>query len=70
VCGGNTPACVTPYAQGNCLNYLQGTHVSSGGHNWTCSNGNCANCDTHPECAPGGTGCPWGVVWTDDGPCS
>jgi hypothetical protein len=70
VCGGGSgPACATPYAQGNCLSYLGGTQVSSGGHNWTCSNGNCANCAGYASCAPGGTGCPWGTVWTDNGAC-
>jgi hypothetical protein len=67
--GGGTASCATPYAQANCLSYVQGTRVSSGGHNWTCSNGNCANCASFSSCAPGGTGCPWGVVWTDDGAC-
>jgi subtilisin family serine protease len=70
VCGGGSgPACATPYAQADCLSYLFGTRVSSSGHNWTCSNGNCANCAGFASCAPGGTGCPWGIVWTDDGPC-
>jgi hypothetical protein len=46
-----------------------GQQVSNVGHNWTCNNANCRNCSTFPECAPGGTGCPWGVVWTDNGTC-
>ena len=74
VCGGGSSGgcgtCYTAYAQGNCLTYGVNTHVSSGGHNWTCSNGNCANCSVDDTCAPGGSGCPWGVVWTDDGTCS
>jgi hypothetical protein len=45
------------------------TKVSRNGHNWTCSNGNCANCAGYESCSPGGTGCPWGVVWTDNGVC-
>jgi peptidoglycan/xylan/chitin deacetylase (PgdA/CDA1 family) len=70
VCGGGgSSACATAYAQGNCLSYVSGTKVSSNGHNWTCSNGNCANCASTSSCAPGGTGCPWGVVWTDNGAC-
>jgi peptidoglycan/xylan/chitin deacetylase (PgdA/CDA1 family) len=70
VCGTSTaPPCATAYAQGDCLSYFDGIKVSSGGHNWTCSNGNCRNCATHTSCAPGGTGCPWGVVWTDNGVC-
>jgi hypothetical protein len=71
VCGGGgSSTCATPYSQANCLSYLQGTKVSSGGHNWTCSNGNCANCSGYASCAPGGTGCPWGTVWTDNGACN
>jgi hypothetical protein len=66
VCGA---ACFTPYANSNCLTYVLGTQVSSGGHNWKCSNGDCANCATFPTCVPGASGCPWGVVWTDLGPC-
>jgi hypothetical protein len=70
VCGGGgTGSCATAYAQGNCLTYTTGTVVSSGGHNWTCTNGNCANCASHSTCAPGGVGCPWGVVWSDNGVC-
>jgi peptidoglycan/xylan/chitin deacetylase (PgdA/CDA1 family) len=71
VCGGGQTgsACATAYSQGNCLAYQQGTQVSSAGHNWTCSNGNCANCAGYASCAPGGSGCPWGVVWTDNGAC-
>jgi len=70
VCGGGGGGtCWTAYAQGNCLSYVLNTHVSSGGHNWNCSNGNCANCASDTRCAPGGTGCPWGVVWSDQGTC-
>jgi subtilisin family serine protease len=70
VCGGGSgPACAAAYAQGNCLAYAVGTQVSSAGHNWTCSNGNCANCASFASCAPGGSGCPWGVVWADNGAC-
>jgi len=66
---GGGPNCAAAYAQGNCNTYVQGTVVSTGGHNWTCSNGNCANCAVSTNCAPGGSGCPWGVVWTDNGTC-
>jgi peptidoglycan/xylan/chitin deacetylase (PgdA/CDA1 family) len=69
VCGGGGAACAPAYSNGNCLAYQQGQQVSSGGHNWTCSNANCRNCATYTSCAPGGTGCPWGVVWTDNGAC-
>lgn len=63
------PTCATPYSQSNCLVYQAGNQVSSGGHNWTCTTGNCRNCATHTSCAPGGSGCPWGVVWSDNGTC-
>jgi hypothetical protein len=44
--------------------------VSKDGHNWTCTNGNCANCAVDARCAPGGSGCPWGDSnWTDGGTC-
>jgi hypothetical protein len=66
VCG---VACSTPYAQPNCFSFQQGDQVSSGGHNWTCANGNCRNCAGDARCSPGGSGCPWGAVWTDLGPC-
>ena len=34
------------------------------------ANANCENCAGYASCAPGGSGCPWGVVWTDDGACN
>src|SRR6185503_93711 len=61
---GGSPQCNAPFAQSNCLSYVQGTMVTFGGHNWECTNGNCANCATFASCAPGASGCPWGVVWT------
>jgi hypothetical protein len=67
--GGAGGPCEPAYSQGNCLAFAQGQHVSSGGHNYTCANANCRNCATVSSCEPGGTGCPWGNVWTDDGPC-
>ena len=70
VCGGGGGAgCAPAYAVGNCLGYAVNQQVSNVGHNWTCNNDNCRNCATHTECAPGGTGYPWGVVWTDNGTC-
>ena len=71
---GPLPACAAAYDQANCLAYAQSTTiVSSGGHNWLCFTQNCRNCGdpppTGPQCAPGGTGCPWGAVWTDQGAC-
>jgi hypothetical protein len=66
---GSGGSCLPAYAQSNCLAYIAGTRVSAKGDDWLCSNGNCSNCDTYSTCAPGGTGCPWGVVWTDLGPC-
>jgi hypothetical protein len=62
-------ACRTAWARPNCLTYVQGIFVSRNGHNWECTNGNCANCATFPSCEPGASGCPWGVVWTDRGVC-
>jgi len=64
-----TTTCSAAYAQSNCLSYVQGTQVSRDGHNWLCTNGNCANCSWVESCTPGGTGCPWGLVWTDTGSC-
>jgi hypothetical protein len=61
--------CQTAYAQSSCTSYVLGTTVSKSGHNWECTNGNCANCVSYSSCAPGGSGCPWGTVWTDRGTC-
>jgi hypothetical protein len=63
------PACATAYSQGNCLSYALGAVISSGGHNWLCANNNCRDCSSYASCGPGATGCPWGVVWTDQGTC-
>ena len=64
------PACAAAYAMGDCTSYAMGTIVSNNGHNWLCSNGNCANCGVPTSmCAPGESGCAWGVVWTDEGAC-
>ncbi len=68
MCGGG-PACSPAYSQNDCLLYYVGAHVSAGGHNWVCSTDNCKNCVVYSACAPGVTGCPWGIVWTDAGPC-
>src|SRR5579859_3218919 len=71
VCGGGGGTkCAVAYSQGSCLSYQQGAEVSSAGHNWTCANANCENCAGYASCAPGGSGCPWGPVWTDDGACN
>jgi hypothetical protein len=71
VCGGGASGtCGSAYGQGNCLTYTTGTVVASGGRNWTCANGNCRNCATFTGCAPGGTDCPYGLVWADSGACS
>jgi hypothetical protein len=72
VCGAPSSgaSCATAYSQPGCFGYVQGVQVSSNGHNWTCTNGNCANCAGFASCAPGGSACPWGVVWTDDGVCN
>jgi hypothetical protein len=63
------PACATSYSMGNCTSYVAATVVSDNGHNWTCAKQDCANCGTTSMCAPGASGCPWGVVWTDEGAC-
>jgi hypothetical protein len=62
-------ACAAAYSASNCVGHMQGTHVSSGGHNWVCANANGENCATAASCVPGAAGCPWGAVWTDAGPC-
>jgi hypothetical protein len=72
-CGVPTPpsatTCRKAYSASACTTYTLGTEVSNSGHNWTCSNANCANCGSVSSCAPGATGCPWGTVWVDDGVC-
>jgi hypothetical protein len=66
----STPACAAAYSQSMCLaGYGQNTVVSTGGHNWLCTNANCTNCASFTSCAPGGSGCPWGTVWNDQGAC-
>jgi hypothetical protein len=67
--GGGGASCVPAYSQSSCYGYVQNTRVSTSGHNYTCTNGNCAQCSAYPSCAPGATGCPWGTVWRDDGAC-
>jgi Ca2+-binding RTX toxin-like protein len=62
-------SCAQPYAKSSCPAYVTGTVVSAGGNNWECSNGNCAECAAVAGCAPGGSGCPWGAVWTNEGAC-
>jgi Ca2+-binding RTX toxin-like protein len=60
--------CNPTYAQAACGSYGLGTVVSTSGHNWECTNGNCLACGSFSSCAPGASGCPWGAVWTDRGP--
>jgi hypothetical protein len=62
--------CAAAYSNSACLGYQVGQHVSSKGHNYTCADANCRNCSGYPSCEPGGSGCPWGNVWTDDGACN
>jgi len=74
VCGtsGGGGTCKPAYNSANCnvyTSYTPATQVSNGGHNWTCTNDNCRNCGQYASCAPGGSGCPWGTVWRDDGAC-
>jgi hypothetical protein len=68
--GGSTTTCAAAFAKSSCLAYTTGTKVSRNGRNWTCANGNCMNCATYTSCEPGGSGCPWGTVWTDSGACN
>jgi hypothetical protein len=67
--GSSSPGCNGAYAQANCYGYTQGAKVSRNGHNYTCTNSNCAQCSAYASCSPGSTGCPWGSVWRDDGAC-
>src|SRR5207249_1933334 len=67
--GGGGGPCAPAYASSQCLGYAQGQMVSNGGHNYTCADANCRNCATVSTCEPGASGCPWGAVWTDNGPC-
>jgi hypothetical protein len=70
VCGSSgSGTCAARYAQSSCLAYYGTVRVSSGGRNWICVNDNCKNCATFATCAPGASGCPWGIVWTDAGAC-
>jgi hypothetical protein len=62
--------CAPAFASSACLNLDVGSKVSLGGHNYTCNNDNCRDCDNTPACAPGQSACPWGAVWTDNGSCS
>jgi hypothetical protein len=71
VCGSSgTTGCWSAYNQASCQTYTTGTKVSTGGHNYTCANANCANC-WDSVCQPGNSAtCPWGAnIWTDNGPC-
>ena len=62
--------CGPAFATSACLDLTVGTKVSWGGHNYTCSDDNCRNCEDTPACAPSMSGCPFGAVWTDNGSCS
>jgi hypothetical protein len=68
--GGSSGTCTAAYATASCLTYSVGKIVSRNGHNYTCTNGNCMNCASYTTCEPGATGCPWGVVWSDNGTCN
>jgi hypothetical protein len=74
VCGGGSSStCAAAYDQSHCNAqaplYDTGSTVSRNGHNYTCVNSNCRMCVSYASCEPGGTGCPWGTVWTDSGAC-
>jgi hypothetical protein len=62
--------CAAAFVKTSCLNLTIGSKVSAGGHNWTCNNDNCRNCDNTPTCEPSAIACPWGMVWTDNGICN
>jgi uncharacterized protein YjbI with pentapeptide repeats len=71
VCGSSSSGtCAAAYVQSSCLSLTTGSKVSKSGRNYTCANANCMNCASYATCAPGATGCPWGVVWTDNGACN
>jgi len=67
--------CASFYMTSSCPTYQRGTTVerrlSGGGarHNWLCVDDNCRNCGSDDRCAPARSGCPWGMVWADEGPC-
>ena len=62
-------ACSAPYRRSRCVSLTPGDRVSKGAHNWRCSALDCKNCAGNASCEPDASGCPWGVVWTDEGPC-
>ncbi|HZU83840.1 MAG TPA: hypothetical protein VE987_13025 [Polyangiaceae bacterium] len=64
-----TPACAASFSRDHCPAYVLGAEVSKDGRNWTCAAATCANCAMVSSCDPGASGCPWGTVWTDEGPC-
>jgi hypothetical protein len=68
--GGFGTACSTAYLAANCSTFTVGSVVSYGSENYTCTNANCRFCSAYPGCAPGGTTCPYGTVWTAQGPCT
>jgi hypothetical protein len=76
-CGGNTctmppPAalgCQPAYVQSSCGSYVKGVVISRNGHNWECTGAICTSCINDSRCAPAGSGCPSGVIWTDRGGC-
>jgi hypothetical protein len=63
------PDCSVPYGRSRCVSLIPGDRVSKGAHNWRCSVLDCMNCAGTASCEPGASGCPWGVVWKDEGPC-
>jgi len=71
VCGSGAPvaSCSRAYNRSDCRSYDRGDRVSAGGRNWTCANRDCDQCDDNSNCAPGVSGCRYGAVWQDNGPC-
>jgi hypothetical protein len=68
--GSTTSACYRSYSQSDCRGYNRGDRVSRNGRNWTCAAWECEKCDSNSNCAPGGSGCSYGAVWQDNGPCN
>jgi hypothetical protein len=67
--GASTSACYRSYSQSDCRGYDRGDRVSRNGRNWTCAAWECEKCENNSNCAPGASGCSYGAVWQDNGPC-
>jgi hypothetical protein len=65
----SSSTCASAYSKSKCTSYSAGTRVSSNGHNYVCATSTCSECGADATCAPGKLGCPWGLVWNDNGAC-